>query len=136
MSLSRSAPASKVRGRLPKGHAATFRYLGWDHMDTPADACSLHVVTVEFGESASKKGFKRRLQLRRWPAREGQGGHDPSRQARSALTPGAREVATVVHPKLPLVAWLHHSFPPHSLRFQYSGELLQWLQRIPPATQG
>ena len=35
-------------------NAATFRYLGWDYMDMPADACSLHVVTVEFVDSASK----------------------------------------------------------------------------------
>jgi hypothetical protein len=34
--------------------ADSFRYLGWDYMDMPADPCSLHVVTVEFVNSGSK----------------------------------------------------------------------------------
>ena len=33
--------------------ADTFRYLGWDYLDMPADACSLHVVTVEFVDGRS-----------------------------------------------------------------------------------
>jgi hypothetical protein len=35
-------------------NANAFRYLGWDYMDMPANACSLHVVTVEFVNSGSK----------------------------------------------------------------------------------
>ena len=35
-------------------NADTYRYLGWDYMDMPADACSLHIVTVEFVDSGRK----------------------------------------------------------------------------------
>jgi hypothetical protein len=34
--------------------ADTYRFLGWDYMDMPADPCSKHKVEVEFIDSQSK----------------------------------------------------------------------------------
>lgn len=35
--------------------ADTYRYLGWDYMDAPADPCSSQKVTVEFVDSERKR---------------------------------------------------------------------------------
>lgn len=35
-------------------NAETYRYLGWDYMDGPAEPCSSQKVTVEFVDSQSK----------------------------------------------------------------------------------
>jgi hypothetical protein len=35
--------------------ADTYRYLGWDYMDGPAEPCSLQKVTVEFVNSREKR---------------------------------------------------------------------------------
>lgn len=38
--------------------ADTYRFLGWDYMDMPADACSLQQVEVEFIDSQGKNVFR------------------------------------------------------------------------------
>ena len=35
-------------------HADSYRFLGWDYMDTPADPCANHQVTVEFIDNHGK----------------------------------------------------------------------------------
>lgn len=35
-------------------NADVYRYLGWDYMDMPVDACSSQKITVEFVDSGSK----------------------------------------------------------------------------------
>jgi hypothetical protein len=36
-------------------HADTYRFLGWDYMDGPANPCSKHKVEVEFIDSQAKR---------------------------------------------------------------------------------
>ena len=36
-------------------NADTYRFLGWDYMDQPANACSEHKVDVEFVDSQGKR---------------------------------------------------------------------------------
>ncbi len=38
--------------------ADTYRFLGWDYMDMPADACSSRKVEVEFIDSQGKNVFR------------------------------------------------------------------------------
>lgn len=35
-------------------NADTYRFLGWDYMDMPADPCAQHKVEVEFIDSQGK----------------------------------------------------------------------------------
>lgn len=35
-------------------NAGTYRFLGWDYMDMPVDACSKHEIEVEFIDSEGK----------------------------------------------------------------------------------
>jgi hypothetical protein len=39
-------------------HADTYRYLGWDYMDMPVDACSSQKITAEFVDSGNKSVTK------------------------------------------------------------------------------
>ncbi len=36
-------------------HADTYRFLGWDYMDMPADPCSQQKIEVEFIDTQGKR---------------------------------------------------------------------------------
>jgi len=38
--------------------ADTYRFLGWDYMDMPADPCSKRKIEVEFIDSQGRKVFR------------------------------------------------------------------------------
>ena len=46
--------AEGARALVARMNADTYRYLGWDYMDMPIDACSSQKISVEFVDSVSK----------------------------------------------------------------------------------